>query len=62
MFGNEAYLGSFNLKSHVTIDGVLTSITSKPSSTSLVTYKDLSLTSIFDANVACGQFKRAASI
>ena len=62
IFGNEAYLGSFNLKSHVTIEGMFVSIVSKPSSTSLVTSKDLSLTSIFDANVACGQLSNAANI
>ena len=52
ILGNEAYLGSFNLKSQVTIAGTLTSIVSRPSSTSLVTSKDFSFTSIFDANVA----------
>ena len=55
MFGKEAYLGSFNLRSQVTIAGTLTSIVSKPSSTSLVTSKDYSMTSIIDANVPCGQ-------
>ena len=29
MFGSEAYLGSFNLKSHVTIAGTIISIVSK---------------------------------
>ena len=29
IFGNDAYLGSFNLKSQVTIAGTLTSIVSK---------------------------------
>ena len=62
IFGKDAYLGSFNLKSQVTIAGTLTDIVSNPSSTSLVTSKDLSLTSIFDAKVACGQFKSAANI
>ena len=38
----------------VTIDGIFTSIVSNPSSTSLVTSNDLSLTSIFEAKVACG--------
>ena len=52
IFGKEAYLGSFNRKSQVTIAGTFTSIVSKPSSISLVTSSDLSLTSILDANVA----------
>ena len=60
IFGNDAYLGSFNLKSQVTIAGILTSIVSNPSSTSLTTSNDLSLISIFDAKVACGQFNNAA--
>ncbi|SVD48255.1 uncharacterized protein METZ01_LOCUS401109, partial [marine metagenome] len=62
IFGNDAYLGSFNLKSHVTIAGTLTSIVSNPSSTSLTTSKNLSLIAIFEAKVACGQFNNAASI
>ena len=54
MFGNEAYLGSFSLKSQVTMAGILISMVSKPSSISLVTSNFLSLISIFDAKVACG--------
>ena len=46
----------------VTIDGIFVSIVSKPSSTSLVTSRDFSLTSIFDAKVACGQLSSAANI
>ena len=52
MFGKDAYLGSFNLRSQVIIAGTWTCIVSKPSSTSLVTSNDFSLTSILDANVA----------
>ena len=37
MFGKDAYLGSFNLKSVVTIAGRLTVIVCKPPSISLVT-------------------------
>ena len=43
MFGNEAYLGSFSLKSQVTMAGILISMVSKPSSISLVTSNFLSL-------------------
>jgi hypothetical protein len=52
ILGSEAYLGSFNLKSQVTIAGTLTSIVSRPSSISLVTSKDFSFISILEANVA----------
>ena len=62
MFGREAYLGSFNLKSQVTIAGTFISIVSSPSSISLVTSSLLSFTSIFDAKVACGQFNNALNI
>ena len=62
IFGNDAYLGSFNLRSQVTIAGTFISIISRPSSISLVTSNLLSLTSIFDANVACGQFNKALNI
>ena len=62
ILGNEAYLGSFNLRSQVTIAGTLTSIVSKPSSISLVTSKVFSFTSIFDAKVAWGQFNNALNI
>ena len=62
ILGNDAYRGSFNLKSQVTTAGTLTSIVSNPSSTSRITSNLFSLTSIFDANVACGQFNKALSI
>ena len=45
-----------------TIAGILISIVSKPSSISLVTSNFLSLISIFDAKVACGQFNNALNI
>ena len=52
IFGSEAYLGSFNLRSQVTIAGTFISIVSKPSSISLVTSNLPSLISILDAKVA----------
>ena len=53
IFGKEAYLGSFNLKSVVITQGMEILIVSRPPSTSLVTLIVLSsFTSTFDANVA----------
>ena len=62
IFGSDAYLGSFSLRSQVTIAGTFISIVSRPSSISLVTSNLLSLTSILEANVACGQFNKALNI
>ena len=62
MLGKLAYLGSFNLKSVLITAGKLTSMFSMPPSTSLLTFTILSTISILLANVACGQFNRAATI
>ena len=52
MFGSDANLGSFNLKSQVTIAGKLISRVYKPSSISLTTSNDFSLIFNFEEKVA----------
>ena len=52
MFGSEANLGSFNLKSQVTIAGKLISRVSRPSSISLTTSNHLSLKYNYEEKVA----------
>jgi hypothetical protein len=52
IFGNEAIFGVLSLKSHVITAGNLTLNVYIPVSIYLVTYKDPSLATIFEANVA----------
>ena len=62
IFGREAYLGSFNLKSEVTIAGSFIEIVCKPPSTSLVTSAFPSEIFHSEAKVAWGYPSNAASI
>ena len=54
--------GSLSRRSVVMTAGRSTSSVSSPASTSRVTLAEVSVSSSFEANVACGRFHRAASI